>query len=74
MFAVRKFDDWKIYDGAAEGSGRSEKVWLQSNDGRIGLFKYPKLDSHNHTTYEHISEHLACQIGLNAEKNYYSVI
>ena len=59
------FSDWHIIDGFSEGSGRSEKQWLQSPDGTIGLFKWPKINSDNvHTSYEHISEHLAYQLGL----------
>ena len=54
---------WEIYDGIAEGSGRSEKEWLVSNEGRIGLFKYPKIDPITQSnTYEHVSEHLAHKI------------
>ena len=58
------YSSWKPYEGISEGSGRSEKLWLQSEDGTIGLFKFPKNDPvAKTTTYEHISEHLACQIG-----------
>lgn len=58
------FTSWNVYDGASEGSGRSEKIWLQSKDGKIGLFKFPKINpSDNKVTTEHISEHLAHKIG-----------
>ena len=64
MFEVINFDSWKVYDGASEGSGRSEKVWLISDTGEIGLFKYPKIDPQvQMETTEHISEHLAHQLG-----------
>ena len=64
MIEIKDFSLWHEYDGAAEGSGRSEKVWLISNDGRIGLFKYPKIDPASmHETTEHISEHLAHRLG-----------
>jgi len=64
MFDVINFESWKVYDGASEGSGRSEKVWLISEDGQIGLFKYPKIDPvDKKETTEHISEHLAHQLG-----------
>jgi hypothetical protein len=64
-FAFVDFSEWKVYDGASEGSGRSEKIWLISDDGRIGLFKYPKTDpSGTEFTTEHISEHLAHQLGI----------
>ncbi len=64
MIDVIDFSSWNIYDGAAEGSGRSEKLWLQSNDGQIGLFKFPKIDPvSNSETTEHISEHLAHKLG-----------
>ena len=39
MIPVQDYSDWNIYDGASEGSGRSEKIWLISDDGNIGLFK-----------------------------------
>ena len=44
MFEVINFDSWNVYNGASEGSGRSEKIWLISDTGEIGLFKYPKID------------------------------
>lgn len=64
MFDIVDFSTWNEYDGFAEGSGRSEKVWLISETGRIGLFKYPKTDPQdNKETTEHVSEHLAHQLG-----------
>ena len=64
MFEVINFDSWKVYDGASEGSGRSEKVWLISDSGEIGLFKFPKIDPQDQKeTTEHVSEHLAHQLG-----------
>lgn len=64
-FDIIDFSGWHIYDGFSEGSGRSEKQWLQAPDETIGLFKWPKINSDNvHTSYEHISEHLAYKIGL----------
>ena len=58
------YSDWKVYNGASEGSGRSEKIWLQSLDGKIGLFKFPKIDPVDEIeTTEHVSEHLAYKIG-----------
>lgn len=38
---LKNFDDWNKYEGPNEGSGRSEKIWLEK-DGKIGLFKFPK--------------------------------
>lgn len=64
MFDVMDFSDWNEYDGFAEGSGRSEKIWLISGSGQIGLFKYPKIDPEDgKETTEHVSEHLAHQLG-----------
>ncbi len=63
-FEIKSFDDWDEYKGFPEGSGRSEKLWLQSKDGKIGLFKFPKYDPETLTiTTEHVSEHLASLIG-----------
>ena len=63
-FGYIDFSNWSIYDGAAEGSGRSEKVWLISPSGEYGLFKYPKTKpGSDETTTEHVSEHLAHQLG-----------
>lgn len=62
--SVFDYSSWKPYEGISEGSGRSEKMWLRSEDGQIGLFKFPKTDPVTHlTTYEHISEHLAFRLG-----------
>lgn len=64
MIDIIDFSQWNLYEGAAEGSGRSEKVWLKSADGRIGLFKFPKIDpSTGQETSEYVSEHLAHQLG-----------
>lgn len=53
------FSNWNVYDGASEGSGRSEKIWLQNPEtGQIGLFKLKK----DKETTDHISEHMAYQI------------
>lgn len=64
MYKVYDYSEWELYDGFSEGSGRSEKLWLQSETGEIGLFKFPKIDPVScTTTYEHVAEHLAHQIG-----------
>lgn len=64
MIDIIDFSNWQEYDGAAEGSGRSEKIWLKSQDGKIGLFKFPKIDPvDKKETTEHVSEHLAHRIG-----------
>ena len=64
MVELINFNSWKEYDGFAEGSGRSEKLWLKSEQGELGLFKFPKIDPEtNKETTEHISEHLAHKIG-----------
>ena len=59
MFEIHDFSSWQVYSGASEGSGRSEKEWLISKVGEMGLFKYPKSEF----TTEHVSEHLAHQLG-----------
>lgn len=65
MKEIIDFSSWNTYDGSAEGSGRSEKIWLKSKDGRIGLFKFPKIidSENNQETTEHVSEHLAYKLG-----------
>ena len=56
---MKDFSFWQEYEGASEGSGRSEKVWLINPDtNQIGLFKYKK----DETTTDHISECIAFQI------------
>ncbi len=58
-----RFEDLKNWHEAKdflETSGRSEKIWLTNDyENTLALFKYPKSES----TYEHIAEHLACEIG-----------
>lgn len=63
------FSHWDVYQGASEGSGRSEKQWLINKEtGEIGLFKFTKTDR----TTEHISEKIAFElaqlIGLESAK------
>ena len=56
---VVDYSHWDIYDGASEGSGRSEKVWLTNRQTKeIGLFKFTKSDKTN----EHVSEKLASDL------------
>lgn len=53
------FSLWKEYDGASEGSGRSEKIWLINPEtNQVGLFKYKKDEN----TTDHISECIAYQL------------
>lgn len=41
---MKDFSYWKEYEGTSEGSGRSEKIWLQNPDtGQIGLFKLKRM-------------------------------
>lgn len=54
-----EYSHWQVYEGASEGSGRSDKVWLINPDTKeIGLFKFTKTDK----TTEHISEKLASEL------------
>lgn len=54
---MKDFSFWEVYNGFAEGSGRSEKIWLYNPDSNIsGLFKFKK----DITTTDHISECIAC--------------
>ena len=56
---MKDFSFWKEYEGTSEGSGRSEKIWLQNPDtGQTGLFKFKK----DAGTTDHISECIAYKI------------
>lgn len=53
---MKDFSFWKEYEGAFEGSGRSEKIWLINPDtDQTGLFKFKKDIS----TTDHVSECIA---------------
>lgn len=56
---MKDFSFWEEYEGASEGSGRSEKLWLMNPDtNQVGLFKYKK----DRTTTDHISECIAYEL------------
>lgn len=56
---LMNFNCWQVYEGASEGSGRSEKKWLINKDTlQLGLFKFTKTDK----TTEHISEKLSYEL------------
>lgn len=56
---MKDFSYWKEYEGASEGSGRSEKIWLRNPDtNQTGLFKYKK----DVGTTDHASECIACDL------------
>lgn len=56
---MKDFSCWEEYEGTSEGSGRSEKIWLQNPEtGQIGLFKYKKDEG----TTDHVSECIAFQL------------
>lgn len=56
---MKDFSFWEEYEGSSEGSGRSEKIWLQNPDtGQIGLFKFKK----DIGTTDHISECIAYEL------------
>ncbi len=56
---MKDFSHWKEYEGASEGSGRSEKLWLINPDtNQTGLFKYKK----DVETTDHASECIASDI------------
>jgi Uncharacterized protein related to capsule biosynthesis enzymes len=56
---MKDFSHWKEYEGASEGSGRSEKLWLTNPDtNQTGLFKYKK----DAETTDHVSECIASDI------------
>lgn len=61
---MKDFSFWNEYEGTSEGSGRSEKVWLQNSEtGQIGLFKFKK----DVGTTDHISECIAYHLAMELE-------
>lgn len=62
---MKDFSNWKEYEGASEGSGRSEKLWLINPDTeQTGLFKYKKdVETTDHVS-ECIASDLATLIGI----------
>lgn len=64
MIKIFDYSNWEEYEGQFAGSGRSEKIWLESPEGEFGLFKYPKIDPQTkQVTSEHVSECLAHLLG-----------
>ena len=58
---MKDFSKWDEYEGVTEGSGRSEKIWLQDSiSKRVGLFKFKK----DIGTTDHISECIAYQFDI----------
>lgn len=56
---MKDFSHWKEYEGASEGSGRSEKKWLIHPDtDQTGLFKFKKDEG----TTDHVSECIASDL------------
>ncbi len=56
---MKDFSCWKEYEGASEGSGRSEKQWLINPcTNQTGLFKYKK----DIGTTDHVSECIASDL------------
>lgn len=62
---MKDFSHWKEYEGASEGSGRSEKQWIMNPDTeQTGLFKYKKdIGTTDHAS-ECIASDLANLIGI----------
>lgn len=56
---MKNFSFWMKFEGASEGSGRSEKLWLINPDtDQTGLFKFKK----DETTTDYVSECIACDL------------
>lgn len=66
---MKDFSHWKEYEGASEGSGRSEKLWLINPDtDQTGLFKYKKdIETTDHAS-ECIASDIARLIGISCAK------
>lgn len=66
---MKDFSFWKEYEGASEGSGRSEKIWLINPDtNQIGLFKYKKDSKTTDHASECIASDLAGLLGISCAK------
>lgn len=66
---MKDFSHWKEYEGASEGSGRSEKQWLINPDtAQTGLFKYKKDVGTTDHASECIASDLANLIGIPCAK------
>lgn len=61
IYRIIDFSNWHIYEDIVLGSGRGRKVWLESQEGVIGLFKYPK-ESQGNICGEHWAEKIASEI------------
>ncbi len=65
---LKDFSNWKEYTGSSEGSGRSEKIWLE-NDNKIGVFKFPKVKKDKYGNIIEIStEYIAEKLSSNIAK------
>ena len=40
----KNFNQWDICGRFSDGSGRSEKQWIENKNCEIGLFKFPKSE------------------------------
>ncbi|MDE6888674.1 MAG: HipA domain-containing protein [Eubacterium sp.] len=66
---MKDFSNWREYEGASEGSGRSEKQWLINPETmEIGLFKYKKDEETTDHASECIASDLAELIGLSCAR------
>lgn len=66
---MKDFSHWKEYEGASEGSGRSEKLWLINPDtDQTGLFKYKKDKETTDHASECIASDIARLIGISCAK------
>ena len=65
MYKVINFDSWFLdSDCGSNGSGAIEKIWLVNpQDGKRGLFKFPKIKSDGSVTGEYYAEKIASELG-----------
>ena len=73
---MKNFSNWKEYEGTSEGSGRSEKIWLQNPDnGKTGLFKFKKdLETTDHISEKYLLEKCKMLEALYMEKGFMPLI
>ena len=66
---LKDYSEWEVYEGASEGSGRSDKEWLRHPISKeIGLFKFTKTENTTENVSEKLASELAVLVGFKSAK------